>query len=107
VQALFPRFFRFIATNLIAGGSPAPAPDAVDQHFDIVVHADSNGVRATRVKAPSDEVAAAHLVDSIVASRERLYRLTQSTQPTAAQRIEERKAMVGMSILGGLAGLII
>jgi len=80
-------------------------PDIVDQYFDIVVHANSNRVR-TRVKPQSDEAAArraANLADSITASTERLYR---ATQPTAAERMEERK-MVGMGILGGLAGLII
>ncbi|KAK5656813.1 hypothetical protein OQA88_4361 [Cercophora sp. LCS_1] len=67
------------------------APGSADKHFAIVVRCDANSIITTITKDRSDEAAAGRIVDAM--------------KPMAEKRASER--LVGMTILGGLAGLFI
>jgi len=86
VSFILSQFFCFITTNLIVD-RPAAEP-----HYDIVVH--SNAI-TTRVKDAAAAKSAAYLTNSVAASGEKLH---QATQP---------ERMMGVCVLGSLAGLII
>ena len=68
-------------------------------HFDIVVHSNARGI-TTKVEDAAAAKSAANLANSVVASH-------WATQPTAAERMQSRNDLVGMCVLGSLAGLII
>jgi len=75
----------------------------VDAHFGIIVHSDGNTV-TTKVKDAAAAKSAVILANSVAASTERFHR---ATQPTAAERMQSRNELLGMCVLGSLAGLII